>query len=438
MTAAHRRTPSSSTSPPSSPSSSPSSAPSSVSTSSTSTTTNTSSCTSATTSTTPITNSNLPLIVKIGDKWVNLDIWKRTHPGGSEALERFRGQDATEAFESLHSKEAVQMLEKMKNVESNVNYQKIIENYSKPNDVTLAFRKFRAQLELEGWFKRNWLWDASLIFILISMMVVGTIVSYSHPLIAIVLIGTAMQQAGWIGHDYVHGRGKASEILGNLIGGLFNAFSGRWWSAKHNKHHVHTNQFGVDDDIQNDPIIHLWIPQPEKDHPLRPYQHLYYHFAYSFLYFSWRIQSFQHSWSQFNKFELFLQLINYIYLLCLPLHVSLGSIFLGGFLVAEIVTATHQSEEILDGLSYSFVEDQFRTTRDVDIDNYFFNFLWGGMQYQLEHHLFPTMPKYRYRALRERVKEFAKNNGIEYRSSSATEIFKMNYQTLKRFSVTKG
>jgi len=247
-----------------------------------------------------------------------------------------------------------------------------------------------------------------------------------------------MQQAGWIGHDYVHGRGKVSSILGNCVGSLFNGFSSRWWSEKHNRHHVHTNQLGVDDDIQNDPILHLWIPQPEKDHPLRMYQHLYYHFVYAFLYFSWRIQSFQWSWENGNRIELFMIALNYIWLLCLPLQVSIGSIFIGGFLVAEIVTATHQSEEILDGISYSFVDDQFKTTRDVDIDNHLVNYLWGGMQYQLEHHLFPTMPKYRYRALKPLVKEFAKKNGLEYKTSSLVEILEMNYQTIKRFALAKS
>jgi len=308
----------------------------------------------------------------------------------------------------------------------------------KPTKETLAFREFRAQLEKEGLFQRNWFWDFFYISIIVILAIIGTYISSTHPIIASILIGFAMQQAGWIGHDYVHGRGKMSYILGRMIGSLFNAFSSEWWSAKHNKHHVHTNQLGIDDDIQNDPILHLWIPSPDKEFTFRPYQHLYYHFVYAFLYVSWRLQSLGSIYERKDKLEGFLAMVNYIWLASLPLEVSLLSVLIGGWLVAEVVTATHQSEDILEGQSYNYCLDQFNTTRDVDISNPFFNWLWGGMQYQLEHHLFPTMPKYYYRTVRERVKQFAKANGIEYRMSSSWDILIMNYQTMRKYSAVKN
>jgi len=377
-----------------------------------------------------------PLLVKIGEKWVNLDVWKRVHPGGAQSLERFRGQDATDAFESLHSIDAIKMVEKMKNVESSVP-KKTLDEVTKPTQASISFRKFRAQLLSEGWFERTWSIDFFHVGLITLFAVVGTYISYSSPYLAALLIGLAMQQAGWIGHDYIHGRGKMSYILGIGIGSLFNGFSSRWWSEKHNKHHVHTNQFGVDDDIQNDPILHLWIPEPEKDHPLRPYQHLYYHFVYAFLYYSWRLQSIQFNMQSPHKLEMFLIGLNYLWLLCMPLKVSLLSILIGGFFVAEVVTATHQSEEIIEGLSFNFVDDQFRTTRDVETDIPFMNYFWGGMQYQLEHHLFPTMPKYRYPELRQKLKDWAKTAGVEYRTASVFGIVSLNYETMRKFASTE-
>jgi len=102
---------------------------------------------------------NGPLMLKIGNKWLNLDIWKRTHPGGAACLQRFQGQDATEAFQSIHSKEAVQMIDKMKNVEASIS-DKISRGYINPTKTNLAFRQFRAQLEKDGWFNRNWFMDS--------------------------------------------------------------------------------------------------------------------------------------------------------------------------------------------------------------------------------------------------------------------------------------
>jgi hypothetical protein len=54
------------------------------------------------------------------------------------------------------------------------------------------------------------------------------------PLLAMLLLGLGMQQAGWIGHDYSHGRGNASWWISHAMAGLVNAFSYNWWSNKHN------------------------------------------------------------------------------------------------------------------------------------------------------------------------------------------------------------
>lgn len=376
-----------------------------------------------------------PFLIKINNKWINVESWAKIHPGGSAPLERYRGLDATDPFTSIHGPHAFEMLEKMKAI-TNVPKEYEIEAAKIDTPAALAFRKFRGQLEKEGWFERNWFWDLvyfSIVLLLIASGVYIVRVWDQHYLGAF-LIGLALQQAGWLGHDYVHGRGRISSLLANVYC-LINGFSTQWWSSKHNTHHVHTNQMGVDLDIANDPILHLWIPTPTKDFPLRRYQYLYYHFVYSFLYVSWRLQSITYSWEHKLYNELVLMAINYLWLfVLLPVKVVILSILIGGWLVAEVVTATHQSEEILDSISHNFVEVQFRTTRDVTISNSFFNWLWGGMQYQLEHHLFPTMPKYRYSELSARVAKWAKENDLEYKASSTLEILLMNFYTMKKFS----
>lgn len=48
------------------------------------------------------------------------------------------------------------------------------------------------------------------------------------------------------------------------------------------------------------------------------------------------------------------------------------------------------------------------------------------MQYQLEHHLFPTIPRYKYRQLAPLVKKFAEENDIEYRATGQWKIIKEN------------
>ena len=53
------------------------------------------------------------------------------------------------------------------------------------------------------------------------------------------------------------------------------------------------------------------------------------------------------------------------------------------------------------------------------------------MQYQLEHHLFPTMPRYKYRELVPLVKRFAEENDIEYRATGQWNILRDNINLVR-------
>ncbi len=78
-------------------------------------------------------------------------------------------------------------------------------------------------------------------------------------IMATIIIGFAMQQAGWIGHDYAHGRGTSMRWLCRTLSAFINGFSPTWWSRKHNTHHIYTNHIGIDTDVANDPIFHLFF-----------------------------------------------------------------------------------------------------------------------------------------------------------------------------------
>jgi fatty acid desaturase len=384
-----------------------------------------------------LSNRRVPgrLRLKLNDRWYDLTQWQHQHPGGHEILQHLNNLDATDAFYSLHSEEAIKRLSKLYSVPVS----KDNDAPNQPTQATKNFRKLRQELIAEGWFQRSLLWEFFYQFAVYSMAIVGSIAAYYHyNWIAIGLLGLCMQQAGWIGHDHTHGRGKGQFVLGHIMSGLITGFSSTWWSNKHNTHHVYTNYLGIDVDIENDPVFHLFFPAAKNDVFYRRFQHIYFPFAMSFLYISWKIQSLQYAFKTANMLELMSFIPGYIWLLWLGWKVSIASILLAGFLVAIIVTVTHQSEDMIDTSTeltkYSFVEAQFNTTRDAASNNPFLNWLWGGMQFQLEHHLFPTMPKYYYASLQPRIKQFAKANGIEFRVESMMEVWFRNFRTLKFFA----
>jgi len=135
------------------------------------------------------------------------------------------------------------------------------------------------------------------------------------------------------------------------------------------------------------------------------------------------------------KGELYALVAHYFVLLTiLPLNVWIPSVFLSGLLSAIIVTPTHQSEAFFTEYHPDFVTAQFMSTRNAVTTNPFSEWLWGGMQYQLEHHLFPSMPRSKYPQLREILINFANENNIPggYRESGEFEIVKMNWELYKR------
>jgi len=378
------------------------------------------------------TQGQTTLRLKIDGEWYDLTQWQHTHPGGAQILKHLHGEDATDAFHSLHSQEAKERLKKLPKVAPSA------QTDVTPTKLDVNFRIFRQQLERDGYFTRNPLWDAFYIVLIFGMIAIGTMIASNHPIWAIALIGLAMEQAGWMGHDYGHGRGTAAWWLNAVSGGCINGFSSKWWSDKHNTHHVYPNTVGLDRDIANDPVFHLWIPEHKKDHPLRAYQHFYFFPVAALIYYSWRLQSAQDAWKRKDHFELALIVINYVWMFSLlPWYVILGSIYVGGLLVGPIVTATHQSEDFLpsEGRQYDYVRDQFLSTRNAATESNFVNWLWGGMQFQLEHHLFPMMPKYYYREVSKLVKKFAKENDIEYREDPVWDIMIRNIKTMRKFAL---
>jgi len=342
-------------------------------------------------------------------------------------LRKYDGLDATEAFYALHSDDAIRRLKKMRSVESKT------EPAPQVPKEDQEFAKFREQLRRDGWFTRNPLREAYIFLLVVSMVVVGTMLAWSHPLLAIVLIGVGMQQAGWLGHDLNHARNTSYvKYVSFIIDGWINAFDPQWWSDKHNTHHVATNHPSMDPDINNQPYLFNWPPPKSIDSHLRRYQHYYFLPLYTLLYVSWRIQSF--TWAlKHGHYQrlIFAMLPSYIWLALLPLTVSIGSLLLSGFLVAVVVTLSHESEDMMFERENSYVKMQFRGTRDVVCPDPITEFLFGGMQYQLEHHMFPSLPRYYSSYVAPLLQQYAREHGLHYKSDGIVTMYKAHYNTLK-------
>eukprot|EP00036_Acanthoecidae_sp_10tr_P007913 CAMPEP_0182926686 /NCGR_PEP_ID=MMETSP0105_2-20130417/12210_1 /TAXON_ID=81532 ORGANISM="Acanthoeca-like sp., Strain 10tr" /NCGR_SAMPLE_ID=MMETSP0105_2 /ASSEMBLY_ACC=CAM_ASM_000205 /LENGTH=392 /DNA_ID=CAMNT_0025064587 /DNA_START=16 /DNA_END=1194 /DNA_ORIENTATION=- len=350
-------------------------------------------------------------VIAIDGEWYDLNNFYAKHPGGKQILDNFNGADATDAFYSLHSENAIKQLKLMKPIESK-------RQVPEPKKIDKAFRALKTQLEAEGWWSRDALSEAKLILPIVAMCAWGTVYSYTYPLWSMLAISVAMCQAGWLGHDMTHARNsKYCDTMLGFVTGWVNGFDRTWWSRKHNTHHVLTNHIGVDPDIDMMPAIFLWAPSKELDHHFRKWQHFYALPLYSLLYVTWRFNSLEYAIRKNDRKTLFYYLLpGYVWLLCMPWIVSMGSVLLGGWLVAVVVVQSHEAEEMFHtSQPLSFVETQFKSTIDIVCPDPVTEYWFGGMQYQLSHHLFPTMPRYKYPALQPVLEEWGKKNGLAYR-----------------------
>jgi Fatty acid desaturase len=153
-----------------------------------------------------------------------------------------------------------------------------------------------------------------------------------------------------------------------------------------------TNELGVDEDLATDPLLYVYPPSPERDSAFRPFQHILMPFPLSLLFAVWRtdsmklcIKDMMSGFKRKTQSELGMQLLHYAVIFSLvPAPLVAAYIFLSGFMTAVIVTVTHQSEELFEEHNPDFVDAQFRSTRNAKCSNIFSDWLWGGMQWQLE------------------------------------------------------
>jgi fatty acid desaturase len=378
------------------------------------------------------------LDVRIHGKWYDLSGWRKAHPAGAHWIDWYDGRDATEVMDAFHSEKGRAMYKRLP--ASSTESVAMLETTIAPDSSTqIAFRQLRDDLEKEGWWKRDMVHEFTQLGIWASLVVGAAVTAHSAPPLATFLLGLSMTAAGWLGHDFIHGVDSFTDRLRNFAG-LAAGLGPTWWSDKHNKHHALTNEQGVDEDIATDPFLFTWAPDPKDDSPLRKIQHLIFWVPFSALFALWRVDTMQVVIEAVEnkrvgaKGELYGLLLHYAVLFTVfPVTVWLPAIFLSGLMSALIVTPTHQSEEMFETYQPDWVTAQFQSTRNAVTTNPFSEWLWGGMQYQLEHHLFPSMPRNRYPALRERLIQFAADNKIPggYRESGEFEILRMNWNLYK-------
>jgi len=264
-------------------------------------------------------------------------------------------------------------------------------------------------------------------------------------------------QLGFLAHDAVHnqifkGR-RANHGIGLLLFNLCLGGSRGWWADKHNAHHAQPNRLGTDPDIEGGVVavsdeearlargfIRFMVRhQATTIGPLLSLSVLQIH-AYSARFVT-------HGTVRRRGVELGLMAAHYtVYLggLTLALGVAHGLLFaavhqlLLGLYLGGAFLPNHIGMPILaPETEVDFLHRQVVTARNIRggrVTDYFF----GGLSCQVEHHLFPTMPRRNLRTAAPIVRRFCSQQGIDYRETSPWAAYREVFHHLRTLARAAG
>ena len=261
------------------------------------------------------------------------------------------------------------------------------------------------------------------------------------------VLGT--HQAGWVGHDYSHHSVFASPVVNDWVASVVGCMQGYevgWWKARHNTHHVVTNEVGNDPDIKTSPVFHFQQQFPDLARRLRnPIQRLqkyYYLPMLCVLDLYWRFESLQFIARRpaAAMRGIVLLTLHYLSLACVVLNAGWAPLVVASLVrgagTAMIVFSTHYAEDRI-GIEFgtkpaeemSFLEQTARTSRNI-AGGALLDFFSGNISFQIEHHLFPMLPRGHLPLIQQRVKALLAKYNLPYRSSSLVDCLKLSMVSL--------
>ncbi|KAI9272560.1 delta-6-fatty acid desaturase [Sporodiniella umbellata] len=395
------------------------------------------------------------------------------HPGGAQVLLTHVGKDASDVFHAMHPESAYEILN---------NYfvgdvKAALAEQSPSAQFAMEMRELRDKLKKEGYFDSSKLFYAYKVLSTLALCAAGLALLYAYGrtstwavVASAVIVGLFWQQCGWLAHDFGHHQcfedRSWNDVLLVFLGNFCQGFSLSWWKNKHNTHHASTNVHGQDPDIDTAPVL-LWDEIASatyyaslEEEPtmitrflaeqILPYQTRYFFFILAFARLSWALQSLAYSFKQeaINKSRQ----LNLFERACLIGHWALFSFCIyswcssvthmimfflisqatTGYTLALVFALNHNGMPVITeekAESMEFFEIQVITGRDVTLSP-LGDWFMGGLNYQIEHHVFPNMPRHNLPRVKPMVKSLSKKYNIHYHDVGFFKGFLEVLQTL--------
>ena len=253
------------------------------------------------------------------------------------------------------------------------------------------------------------------------------------------LLAFTIVQISYVGHDLGHKQVFRSSQNNDRLG-LFVSFlvgiNRTWWVEKHNEHHSNPNDLDMDPDIEL-PVVAFSEDQARGMRGIARlivrYQAFLFYPLVSFEGFVLRFSGIRYMFGNRLMFPIAEPLMMaghigvYTSLVFLSLPVWQGLLFIAvnqlliGLYIGSTFAPNHKGMLLLDGKTQlDFLRKQVLTARNVK-SSPLNDLLYGGLNYQIEHHLFPSMPRNRLKEAQEIVRPFCEEHSISYHETGVVQ-----------------
>ena len=270
-------------------------------------------------------------------------------------------------------------------------------------------------------------------------------------------LGIVLTQIAFLGHEAAHRQilstGPANFKLARIvIASIGMSYS--WWDSKHTKHHGNPNQVGKDPDIEVDTISFLEEDAAKAKgliklitrkqgwlfFPLLTLEGLNLHFLG--LKYLMTTKNVKGRWTELSIIALRFALILVPVFMMLPPGMAFA--FMGvqfavfGVYMGAAFAPNHKGMPIIEpGARLDFFTKQVRTSRNIS-GGWWTTWLMGGLNYQVEHHLFPSMPRPHLAKAREIVRDYCAANDVPYTETSLGRSYMIVIEYLNRVGLSAG
>lgn len=303
---------------------------------------------------------------------------------------------------------------------------------------------------LTGRRRGYYLWTGIILTLMLGGVVTGFILlgdSWFQLLMAGAL-GIVLTQFAFLAHEAAHRQilssGKSNDKLGRFVANIVVGISYQWWMNKHNRHHAKPNTVGKDPDIEWDTIsfqpadaqrqtgLLKWITERQGYlfFPLLTMEGLNLHFqSIKYLFVRDRVKR---RGREITAIALRVSIYLALVFLFLPLGMAFA--FVGvqlavfGVYMGGSFAPNHKGMPMVPQDSrIDFFSRQVLTSRNVMArsrwGNEILSIVFGGLNYQVEHHLFPSMPRANLAAVSAIVRNYCAEHRIPYTIATVRESY---------------